>query len=199
QTDFELQVKNEEINQSEIDEIIENAGLFGKCVKSLNIISGLITKLGNDTSNQRIKIDRCANQGLTEFDKKVTRAVKVYSESINSITYKLNIEIEKFSFYFAESFSAQEKISILVYYVEQDYITLQELLDSLIQLKPNMNASIESMKFLRNSVSALPTKYAHLKKARLKFLEVSNQIIKEFKLADKMNDSFIQSLNEKLG
>jgi len=38
-----------------------------------------------------------------------------------------------------------------------------------------------------------------LKKARLKFLGVSNQIIKEFKLAENINDSFIETLNEKLG
>ncbi|MCD8433654.1 MULTISPECIES: DUF4365 domain-containing protein [Tenacibaculum] len=199
QTDFELQVQNGEISQSEIDQITENAGLLGNSVKSLKIISDLITKLGSETSDQRIKIDKYANQGLTEFDKRVTRTVKVFSESMNSITYKLNKEIEEFAFCFAKSFSAQEKISILVYHVEQDYITLQELLDSLIQLKPNMQESIESIKFLRNSVSGLPTKYAHLKKARLKFLETSNQIIKEFKLADKMNDSFIEALKEKLG
>lgn len=118
---------------------------------------------------------------------------------MNSITYKLNKEIEEFAYYFAKGFRAQEKLSILVYYIEQDYITLQDLLDTLINLKPNMEGSIESMIFLRNSVSGLPKKYAHLKKARLNFLEVSNQIIREFKLGDKMNDAFIKTLEEKLG
>lgn len=199
QTDFELQVQNGELNQSEIDKIIENAGLFRKCLKSLNIISDLITQLGNKTTDQRFKIDKYANQGLTEFDKRVTKSVKIYSESMNSITYKLNKAIEEFAFYFAKSYSAQEKISLLVYHVEQDYITLQELLDSLINLKPNILGTIGAMKFLRNSVSGLPKKYTHLKKARFKFLEVSNQIITEFKLADKINDSFIKTLEEKLG
>ena len=199
QTDFESQVLNGELEQSEIDQIVENAGLFTKCIESLNVISALITKLGNETSNQRVKIDKYANQGLNEFDKRVKRTVKIYSESMNSITYKLNTEIEEFAYYFAKGFIAQEKISILVYHLEQDYITLQELLDSLVRLKPNMQGSIDSMKFLRNSVSGLPTKYAHLKKARIKFLEVSNQIITEFKLANDMNDLFIETLEDKLG
>lgn len=199
QTDFEKQVLDGELQKNEIDQIKKDAGLFVNCVKSLNAISNLITKLGNETSEQRIKIDKFARQGLDEFDKRVKRTVKVYSMSMNSITYKLNSEIEDFAFYFAKSFSAKEKLSILVYHIEQDYITLQKLLDSLNQLKPNMEGSIESMKFLRNSVSGLPTKYAHLKKARLNFLEVSNQIINEFKLADKMNDTFIGTLKEKLG
>jgi len=199
QTDFELQVQNGEISQSEIDQIVEDASLFGECVESLNVISNLITKLGNETANQRIKIDKFASQGLTEFDKRIKKTVKVYSESMNSITYKLNEEIEKFAFYFAKGFRSQEKIAIIVYHVEQDYLTLQDLLDSLIKLKPNMRESIESMKFLRNSVSGLPKKYAHMKKARLRFLEVSNQIITEFKLAEKINNSFIETLEEKLG
>ncbi|MCL6220718.1 DUF4365 domain-containing protein [Zunongwangia pacifica] len=199
QTDFELQVKNNELSQSEIDQIVEDAGLFSECIKSLNTISDLITKLGEETKNQRIKIDKFADQGLSESDKRVKRSIKFYSESMNSITYKLNTEIEEFAYYFAKVFSAQEKVSIIVYHVEQDYATLQDLLDSLIKLKPNMRESIESMKFLRNSVSGLPKNNAHLKKARLKFLEVSNQIIKEFKLAENINNSFIETLNEKLG
>ncbi|ALJ03842.1 hypothetical protein APS56_01160 [Pseudalgibacter alginicilyticus] len=199
QTDFELQVQNGELSQSEIDQIVEDAGLFSECIKSLNTISDLISKLGEETKNQRIKIDKFVDQGLSEFDKRVKKSVKVYSESMNSITYKLNAEIEEFAYYFAKVFSAQEKVSIIVYHIEQDYATLQDLLDSLINLKPNMRESIESMKFLRNSVSGLPKNNAHLKKARLKFLEVSNQIIKEFKLAKNINNSFIETLNEKLG
>lgn len=167
---FELQVQNGELSQSEIDQIVEDANLFSECIKSLKIIADLITKLGEETKSQRIKMDKFVSQGLNEFDKKVKRSVKVYSESMNSITYKLNIEIEEFAFYFAKVFSAQEKASIIVYHIEQDYATLQELLDSLIKLKPNIRESIESMKFLRNSVSELPKNYSHLKKARLKFL-----------------------------
>ena len=198
QTDFELQVKNEELSQSEIDKIVQNAGLFVECIKNLTNIADLIEKLGEHTTKQRKKIDKFVSRDLTETDKEVKRSFKIYSESMNSITYKLNHEIEDFAYYFAKGFRAQEKISIIVYYVEQDYKVLQEILDSLIKLKPNIRESIESMKYLRNSVSEVPKNYSHLKKARFKFLEVSNQIITEFKLAEKINDSFIKTLEDKL-
>jgi hypothetical protein len=199
QTDFELQVKNGELSQLEIDQITESAGLFVECVENLTNIADLIDKLGKETTNQRIKIDKFINQNLNESDKEVKRSFKLYSQSMNSITYKLNEEIGDFAYYFAKGFRAQEKMSIIVYYVEQDYILLQEILDSLIKLKPNIRESIESMKFLRNSVSGLPKNYSHLKKARLKFLEISNQIITEFKLSEKINDSFIKTLEKKIG
>lgn len=199
QTDFELRVLNEELNQSEIDQIVENANLSNKCIESLNAISNLMSKLGKETSYQQDKINRYVNEGLSDSDKRVTRAVKDFSKSMNSITYKLNEKIEEFAFYFAKVFKAQEKISILVFHLEQDYIALQDLLDILVKLKPNIQGTIDAMKYLRNCVSGLPKKYSHLKKARLNFLEVSNQIIKEFKLADKMNDSLIKTLENKLG
>lgn len=199
QSDFELQLQNGEINKSDLDQIIQEANSFGECIESLNNISNLIAKLGDETTKQRLKIDKYANQGLTEFDKRVLKSVKNFAVLMNSITYKLNDEIEDFAEYYSKGFRSQEKLTIVVFHVTQDYIALQGLLDSLIKLKPNMRESIESMKFLRNSVSGLPRKYAHLKKARLKFLDVSNQIIKEFKLAEEMNNSFIETLEEKIG
>lgn len=199
QIDFEQKMLDDKVSESEINQILEDASLFSECIKKLNNIASLIGKLGDETSHQRIKIDKYSDQGLNELDKRVKKSIKTYSESMNSITYKLNKEIEEFAFYFAKVFSAQEKISLIVFYLEQDYATLQELLDSLIKLKPNIRESIESMKFLRNSVSELPKKNAHLKKARLQFLEVSNQIVTEFKLAEKINNSFIETLEEKLG
>lgn len=199
QADFELQVRSGEINQSDLDKIIDDANSSGKSIDSLNNITNLITKLGEGTERQRLNINKYAELGLNEFDKRVMKSVKTYSELMNSVTYKLDEEIEDFAKYYSQGIRSYEKLAIVVFHVTQDYILLQDLHDSLIRLKPNMRDSIEGVKLLRNSVSGLPTKYAHLKKARLKFLAVSNQIIEEFKLAQKINNSFIEMLEDKLG
>jgi hypothetical protein len=55
---------------------------------------------------------------------------------------------------------------------------------------------IGGMKFMRNEVSSLPSKYSHLKKAKLKFISTINEILNEFKAARKMAQDFTDQLSK---
>ena len=56
----------------------------------------------------------------------------------------------------------------------------------------------DGMKLMRNAASGLPSNFPHLKKARSKFIDTSNGIINELKLAKKMIEDFALNLQEKL-
>lgn len=198
QDDFESRLLNDKISKEKIKEIEEDFNGFQDAVTNLINISSYLEKMNLGTTKSRKQIEHFAEIGLDEFDKRVKKNVKIYATLMTQTSWKLNSEIEEFAKNFSTGIRAYEQACTAAFHINQDYLLLQEIKESLEGIRPNTKSTIEAVKFLRNSVSGLPTKYSHLKKSRLKFIEISNQIIKEFKLSDEITLSFIKSLEEKL-
>jgi len=199
QDDFEHRLLKNEVSAEEIYEIEKDFSFFKNSVTNLISISNYLEKMNVGTARSRKQIDHFAEIGLDEFDKRVKKNVKTYATLMMQTAWKLNAEIEDFAQNFSKGIRAYEKACIATFHMNQDYLLLQEIKDSLEGIRPNTLASIEAVKDMRNSASALPTKYSQLKKSRLKFIEISNQIIVEFKLSDEIVLSLINNLEEKLG
>lgn len=199
QDDFEYRLLNDLVSEEEFNVIEMEFKSFQSAVTNLITISTHIEKINKGTARSRKQIEHFAEIGLDEFDKRVKKNVKIYATLMTQTSWKLNTEIEEFAKNFATGIRAYEKACIAAFHLNQNYILLKEIKESLEGIRPNTLSSIEAMKDLRNSVSGLPTKYSHLKKSRIKFIDITNQIIKEFKLSDEIALSFIKSLEEKLG
>ncbi|WP_052143749.1 DUF4365 domain-containing protein [Wocania ichthyoenteri] len=193
---FLTDIENGSITDLELQKIVEESESSKFFREATSNIVELVTLLGKKTTENNNVIDNYGKQGLTEFDKRVLRTVKKYAEFMNSITLKLNKEIDDFSFHYARGIYAYEKATLMSFHITKNYKKLNDTSDSLRPIIPAMENAINGVKVMRNSVSNLPIKYSHLKKAKIKFTDTTNQIIDEFKIAISVTNKLIENIEK---
>ncbi len=199
QDDFISRFLNGEVTDLEFNDILSSANFFKVARESISRIAELITELGKIANRNTQQIGGFADKGYTEFDKRVMRSIKKYSLSMNSVRIKLDKEVLVFSKNYSIGIRAYEKILYLNFHFNKDYKVLNDYYLSLVDLFETSKNTIDQMKYFRNSVSSLPTKYAHLKKSKNMLTDSINQIIEELKVANSMNESLAKSIEDKLG
>ncbi|OBX24416.1 hypothetical protein BAA08_01075 [Bizionia sp. APA-3] len=198
QDDFIKSFIKQDISTTQIDEIIEESKSIDEAGFILNDMTEIIENLGTETNQLTEKINEFARMKVTKKDKRLVRTIKTYAEYLNNVAIKLNVRIDDFADYFSEGFRAYEKLTLIDFELNQNYKSLQETLDTINSLIPELQDSIDAMIHFRNEVSSLPTEYFHLKKARLKMINSINQIMEEFKLANSLSENFSKNLEEML-
>ncbi len=198
QDDFISRLINGEVTDLEFKNILLATESFTPARESIMLIGMLIGDLGNLANKNSKQIGEFGSKGYKEFDKRVMRSIKLFSEAMNSIRMKLNKEIVVFSESYSKGISAYEKIIYLNFHFNNNYKMLNECYLNLVPLYETNINTIDKIKFLRNSISALPNKYAHLKKSKNSLTNSMNQIIEELKIANSMNESLIKTLEDKL-
>ncbi|MEP2026863.1 MAG: DUF4365 domain-containing protein [Reichenbachiella sp.] len=185
-----------EVSDEEMDFILSSANSIGESESSTWRMNEIVENLGAETSKMTTKINGYVELGYLDNDSRVKKATKNYAELLTSIARKLDEEIDVFADYFSEGIRAYEKLAMIYFDISQDYKAIQESHDTMIGLPDAMNEAIEGMKFMRNEVSGLPSKYSHLKKAKIKFTSTINEILNEFKVAKKMSEDFTDQLSK---
>jgi hypothetical protein len=194
QDDFIKSFMQKDISAKQLEKIIEESESIEDSHETLNKMTELIEKLGIETNSLTEKINEFARLKFAKNDKRVLRTIKKYSDYLNKVAKNLNTEIDVFADYFSEGFRAYEKLTLIDFKLNQNYKSLQETLDTMNSLIPEILETIDALFYFRNEVSSLPTDYSHLKKARLNMLNSIEQIIDEFKLANSLTENFTKDL-----
>lgn len=187
-----------EITNEQLSKILNCAESINESESSINRMTDIINELAAGTRKVANKINYYVGNGFSDTSPQVKSTIKKYSMLLNLVTKKLDNEIDVFADYFSEGFRAYEKLSMIYFELTQDYKSLQEAYNTMVTLPPAIDEAMDGLKLMRNEASGLPTKYPHLKKARLKFINSVNEILNEFKLAKKMSQDFAKNLDEKL-
>ena len=185
-----------EISENELDFILNSANSIDESESSLLRMTDVVNNLGEETTKMTARINRYVELGYLDNDSRVKKAIKQYSEFLNSVAKKLDSEIDVFADYFSEGIRAYEKLAMVYFEISKDYKAIQESYDTMVVLPDAMDVAIDGMKFMRNEVSGLPSKYSHLKKAKTKFTSSINEILSEFKVAKKMSEDFTNQLTK---
>jgi hypothetical protein len=198
QNNFIQEFNNGKVSDNELKEVLNSAEYISESrISTLKMVT-IIEDLGVGTTKMTGKITNYVNQGFADNDPRVKKATKQYAGFLTNVSRKLDDEINIFADYFSEGIRAYEKLAMFYFEISKDYKALQEAHDTMIDLPEAIQEAIDGLKFMRNEVSGLPTKYFHLKKARVKFISTVNEILNEFKVAKKMSEDFTRNLDEKL-
>lgn len=192
---FLKDIENGLVTDLELQKIIEESESSTFFREATSNIVMLITHLGEKTTENNNLIDDFGKQGLTKLDKRVLKNIKKYAEFMNSITLKLNKEIDDFAYHYARAIYAYEKATLMNFHITKNYKKLNDTSDSLKPLIPAIESAINGLKIMRNSVSNLPNKYSHLKKAKISFIDTTNQIINEFNIAVTATKKLIENIS----
>lgn len=193
---FLIELGNGSISNVELQKIIEELESSKFFREATSNIVALITLLGEKTTENKIKIDQYAVKGATEFDKRVLSTLKKYAEMIDYISSKLNDEIDVFSFHYARGIYAYEKATLMNFCITKNDNKLTETCENLKPIILSISSAIEGLATMQNSISNLPSKYAHLKKARSRFTKTTTQIITEFEVAKTITSNLIASIEK---
>lgn len=196
QDEFITELDSGIISDKLLLEITSELSHIDEARKSLTKITTIITDLGSGTSVYRERINHFATIGLNQNDKRVKISIKKYAEFINGVTRKLNIEIYTISLDFSIGFRAYEKLMKIDFELNKNYKSLQETFDTMIDLQLAIDDAIDGIKIMRNEASTLPNNFAHLKKAKNKFIDTVNQLLNEFKIAKEISLEFIKNIEK---
>lgn len=189
-------VKLESFSEIDLERTINDLQSISQSNIALRNMVTLIDKLRDKIIDNHKIIENFVKLGLTEFDKRVLKSIKKLSEFMNNISSSLTKEINHFAEHYARGIYSYEKITLYNFHMNKNYRELQDSRDEIANLIPSTEIAINGIKILRNSISDLPSKYSHLKKSKIKFTDIADDIIDELKIAISLDEKFVSSLEE---
>ncbi|SMG30804.1 protein of unknown function [Marivirga sericea] len=185
-----------EISDQEIEKILESVGSISKSEACTLKMTDIVNGLGEETRKITAKIHEYVDLGYHDSDPRVKKVIKRFSAILVDVARKLDHEIDQFADYFSEGIRACEKLVMIYFELTQDYKAIQELNNSTLGLVPAMDEAIDGIKFMRNEISSLPSKFANLKKAKQRSIVTLNSILAEHKAAKMMVEDFNYQLKK---
>jgi len=196
--EFVKQFLKGEITPEKSAEIIEGTKKLETSVVHLTNMAEIMTECGTGLTKFSIKINHYAKKGLNEKSREIKKQIADSSIFINSISTKLDEELELFTPKFIKGFSSFEKLSMILFELTQNYEEMENNYKIIEELPPNINFCITEIKNLRKSVSNLPMNFNALAKARTNYIDTCNRIISEFKVVNSMCFEFLDWLNKRI-
>lgn len=196
--EFVKQFLNGKITDEKLSEIIEGTESIEASQIHLTNMTHIMNQCGEGLTKFTIKISHYGRKGLNDKSREVKGVIAESSVFINTISSKLDDELELFTPKFIKGFSSYEKLSMIFFELTQNYEEMDNNYRIIEQLLREINYCITEVKNLRKAVSNLPLQYNSLSKARKNYIETCNRIIYEFKAVNSMCFEFLDWLNKRI-
>ncbi len=194
---FVFELYKGKVEPDTIYDLVENVECISDSTISVLKIIDLINELRENTDNFNSKLSHFVNDGLSDKDSQVKASIKGYGRLLNITSKRIENEIELFSEVYSEGFYAFEQVVLMHYLITRDSQSIESTKQSIEKVPKAIIEALDGINVMRNGVFKLPKKYAVLKEAKMKLLDVIDMIINEFNEAKVMAENIIDNINRK--
>ena len=193
---FYIELVNGNISIEQVEELGKSYDLITEAGNHSTNTANLLFELSKELSKYTMLVNQKTSKGLDDTSREVKTLISKVSRTVNEYSSNLKSETKLFSEFFGKGLIGLDYLSKVHFYISKDYAAIKEMQNSVILIRDSIRDTKEEFKKMRNAASTLPRKYNNLNSARLNFVEASNYMINEYKVAVQMSNSLINDLNE---